>query len=567
MIHLGEIFRSTIRGFTAVIVLFLVVGESVAQEKREPPPRKAEILQDTVSHVPTTKLPSIDLPEYVITGKETIDLPRSSKRSTDPQTEEALLDRNDLMGKRDNAFTPDPRPLPEAVFAPGRDVLDGKVSIGYGSYRTPFFDGWFGHTSGVSGFLLKAGYVSSAGHLPQADYRKGYSALSGTTTLPDGTDLIGSARVQGRLGLDGHSYHLYGSANPALERTKGGLTCDVGVQATTADLFEYGLKASLQSASQVDKTSARETALGLELNGSRTLRGVDLRGDVNIWTDIYSASVPVQNPNFLEFGLSARRQFSEVWDISGGIVFSAYRGSDTEGIAKLYPRVRALMHATPSLMFFAAFEPGVTRVGLSSMIQENPYLANTVQIRHLDRSIHASMGAEANIGRAVRARLALSVERARDLPLYVDPGSTGTWSVDYLGVTDIVSFDGEVYADVGDGDHASGSISAKSVRNSITGLTVPYIPALQITGLYQHRFPIGITVGGILKVVSQHYVDLQCTRALGPRTLVDLRGDYVVVRNLTATLMVNNLFNGNQTWWDRYEGLGRTVSFMMGFTW
>ncbi len=552
----------------AAFALALLLGDSSpAQEKREPPPHSVEIQPDTTLRTSAAKLPSIDLPEYVITGKEVIDLPQASKRSPEPQAREVLLDRGDLLGGRESAAAlaagvSHPPPMMSVA-----KIFDGKVSAGYGSYRTPFFDGWFGQTFGVAGFLLKAGYVSSAGHLSHADYRKGYSELSGTTTLPDEAGPFAGARVKGTFGMDGHSYRLYGSTNPSLQRTVGRMTLAFSIHDTPSDLIDYGAKFSVQTASQKDNTSARETCIGLELNGNRTLGTVELQGDAAFWIDSYSAPVALQNPNLLMIGLSARRQFSEIWDIFGGIVAFSYRGTDAGAVTKIYPRIRASLHATPSVTFFASVQPGVTRSGLSSMIQENPYLVNTLQIRHLDRSVDITLGTEANIGQAVRTRVAVGVERLRNLPLYVDQGSAGIWAVDYAGATDIVSFEGEVYADFGERDNAAGSIIARTARNSFTNAAVPYLPALEISGLYQHSFPAGITLEVIMKVAGHHYVDVQGTRGLGPSTIVDLRGNYAFAKSLTATVAVNNIFNSNQTWWDRYEGVGRTASFMIGFAW
>jgi hypothetical protein len=131
------------------------------------------------------------------TGKERIALPEFSK---DPAEEGSGLDP--LLGPRG----PGTRDAPVIDFGGGvkeglgadtvPEGLSGRASVGYGSFDTPWFEGWFGRTSGAMDFLMKAGYASSGGHRPHAGFRKGHGEFRAGWSLPDDASFLPGARLE-----------------------------------------------------------------------------------------------------------------------------------------------------------------------------------------------------------------------------------------------------------------------------------------------------------------------------------------------------------------------------------
>jgi len=553
-----------------ILFAFFILGggsEPVhAQEKPEPPRRHTTLPVDSLAS--KGELPKIDLPEFVITGNEAIQLPQFDKTALDEQMVFDASSRNAGPGLRESTrIQLEGSGKEQGGFVHIGDGVSGRVLAGYGSYATPYFDGWFGRTSGSSDFLLKAGYKSSGGHTSNADFRSGHSSLSGGFYLPDDAGIVAGSRVHGSVGLQGDGYRLYGSSSPLRERTVTRFMADASINSNTEDLFTFTSGIYLRTATVKDTLRTAETSVGFEFAAERNLAEFELKGELGLWRNFYSAPPAAWDPFFTQTGLSARYQIADQLDILGGLRFYLVRGSDTKSVGRVYPRLGISWYATHWLTVFAKFEPYVQRNTLSSMMESNPYLMTDVPVRNQEYFTSFSIGVEADAAATVRTKLTLNFKEARNYPVFVDPTAIRLWSSEYEGSVRIISMDADIYADITDSDNLGASASVRSTRYSVTSKSVPYLPVLLISGLYQHRFAFGLTVGTTMQVIGKQYADTHEQRSLATFTLWDVRAEYALVPRWNVNATVQNLLDQKQVWWEGYAGLPRTVSLGMSFTW
>jgi len=539
----------------------------VAQDKPEPPRRQGVVSADSVVR-PDQKLPQIDLPEFLITGKERIDLPEFSKTTLDEDRIFDASSRKPGPGQRESTDISLGGSVKEQIgFGGASEGFNGKVTAGYGTYQSPFFDGWFGKSFGTSDFLLKAGYKASDGHVSNADFRRAYSGLSGGFHLPDDASMFPGARLQGSVGFHGDGFNLYGSRVPARRRTVNRFLTDVSLMSAPAEPFSYTSGFHVRSTSLQDSSSAREVLLGFEFTGNGEVGPLEVKGDAGLWTSFYTATSKEHNPYYTQLGAGARYTLDNTFDFTGGVTLFMYRGSDLDARARLYPRIGITWYTNQWMQLFARYEPMVQRSGLSQTVEANPYVFQDVRLRHHEVVNNLTAGAEFELTRRVKARAAASYKQIRNAPIFVDATSQGIWTAEYFGLTRVISFDGDLYADITSEDYLAASISIRGNRNSVSQKRTPYFPSALVSGLYQHRFPFGLTLGASVKLTGQQYTDIQNTASITAFTLVDFNVEYVVIPGLSVLGMMNNVFNQPHRWWEGYQGLPRTAALGMSYNW
>ena len=196
-----------------IFVSLVIVSISLSQETDKKEATKKDVdIQNVQSPKSDASLPKIDLPEFVITGSETIDLQIKSKSEDDE-------DRIFSPAKP----TPGERPLnvgealsPKQIksFSKTPGALNGKVFAGIGFYQTPQFDGWFGQYDPTSSFVLNGYYSESQGHLNDAGFWRGGFGGRGTYTLPESSSLIPYAQLTAETKYGRESYRSFASRSP-----------------------------------------------------------------------------------------------------------------------------------------------------------------------------------------------------------------------------------------------------------------------------------------------------------------------------------------------------------------
>ena len=550
----------------AGVALFVAVP-LLAQEKLEPPQREGTSV-DSVSSPTEEKLPQIDLPEFQITGKERIDLPEFSKSAAeDDRGLGTLLDERGPGQREMPEFGFGGRVKDQIGFDSVSRGLNGRLTAGYGSFNTPFFDGWFGQTGSSVDFLLKAGYKSSKGHIANADHRNGYSEISCGWDVPGNADILAGARLDALVGMHGDGYRLYGSAVPERKRTINRFRTDVALQSSIEDLFDYSGGVRLQGVTMTDSIHSREASLGFDLSAERQEGKVRLIGDAAFWSDFYNAPSVVSNPYLFRVGTRGIYRVSDRIDLAGGLALSFFRGSDNDGKTRLLPTLGVSWYPVERITVFARFESSVERRTLGTLAEQNPYIVNDVVIRHEERPVYLTGGGEVEINRGTRARLSVDYTLTRSFPLYSDDADSGLWRPDYEGLTRILAARFEVQAEF-DGSHTiSSSLVLQGARNSVTETSPAYFPSVTLSGIYQYRFPFGLTTGGIVNVVGQQSVDRENTRTMPAFALVDLTASYTVTSGLTLTGTLRNLFNSSYSWWEGYLAQPRGVVVSLSHDW
>ncbi|MEK7669924.1 MAG: hypothetical protein AAB330_01660, partial [Bacteroidota bacterium] len=186
-------------------------------EKQQPESRKIDVEQKTVADQSNRPLPKIDLPEFVITGVSSIDLPNAEKLLPD-ESNASPRPISGLTMERDQ-----PTDLMKDGFLGTPDDglrvgLRGKASASIATFSAPTIGLSWGNSDAQVRYSFEGGYHRTEGFGPNTDRSEGSVGAAGGFTSRSSVALLDRAAVGAEVGYANKSYKWYGSATPSNTR-------------------------------------------------------------------------------------------------------------------------------------------------------------------------------------------------------------------------------------------------------------------------------------------------------------------------------------------------------------
>jgi hypothetical protein len=363
------------------------------------------------------------------------------------------------------------------------------------------------------------------------------------------------------------AYRLFGSTTPSQSRDVTRFSTEVGLTSISLGDFSVRGKVGIANTSVKDVRSVRETPFGLSGSASKDFAGFSLLGGLELWAHPYNAPSAGSDPFYASLAAEARTEIPGNVELSGGLGFFVFHGSDLSTSVRLYPRASVLWHASSWMSFFVRFDPAVRRLTLGEVLDANPYASGDFALRHAERYIDLSLGTEMNLSRTLALRLSANYSRANNALAFVDTGRTGIWKPYYDGASTMLAFIGDVTWSVTAHDLLAGSIGFRSSKNSVTGNRIPYVPVASAEAFYEHRFAFPLTLGAGMRIVGQRTTDLAENRSLKAFTLINATAAYEFLPRWQAILRVDNLLNVKYQWWEGYAGVPARGFLGVSFSW
>jgi hypothetical protein len=547
-----------------VWIIVLSVGGLRAQGKPEAPPREVRVENGSPDSVEqASDLPKFDLPEFDITGQARTRLDNASKGTT----EEPWETRGSAIGNQQR----------ESVTSLGNPSLPGTHSAvtgftgradgGYGSFDTPFLNLWLGVSSPSSGLLFRSGYKSSDGHLPNADYREGLAFLSGNVIPSQRPAFMGVTSVRADVGYRGAEYRLYGSPTPERQRDVRGVGGDLSVRGVAEGLFDYQALAEIKSFSLRDVDGADETEFGARLEAERTFNATAVEANVALHRDSYSSSSSSQGPFFNEASFRVYHPLTDQLQLMGGLALYVHRGSEAESKVNFYPAAGISWAVQDRLTLFASVVPHVERTSLSRLVGVNPYLEGRSPLHHPQYSTDAALGAAVETEIGWKGSATMTYQRVKNLAIFVESATGGTWDAFYDGTTRLLGVEGEASGNLGARSNLSFSIRVQGSRNSATGRAVPYTPTLRFSAYCRYKFPSGISIEPVVRYVGSQFANLEHTAEVPSYFQVDVKTEYEILPRFAVGVTLGNVLNQKHEQWRGYRGIPRNITASARYSW
>ncbi|MBU3741758.1 MAG: TonB-dependent receptor [Candidatus Kapabacteria bacterium] len=395
-----------------VILLFCACGSILGQQTPPPSPPNQPI----------------ELPEFIVTGKERVDIPAGSKSSPSKPAslKGALLDSlNDLEKQPMPTMSPDPllRLQRTGLFYPGY------ATASFGQYLTPALSG--GYVTTIGGYRLDAhaDIEASDGHVTNASYSKIDVRGLSTYVAPEKFLVFGGSTTEADLRYRRRGYRLF-AVDSAPDRSVGDLSASVFVDGKYEGYrFQTGASWSMIEMSTA-AVSATDNVLSGHLAVDKRWKSMDLGGrlDVNVrsWNE--------QDYSFVE-GSVYGRYSTDVYRVRGsaGIQSAAATRDVTYGGLLLQGVIDWFVN--PTVTVTGSVRSGLRPYTLRQLLDENPYITDTSLVVDVAYDIvDLQGGVVVHPHVRLTATASLRVQQRDRHPIWTDAGG-GLFNASYHRVT------------------------------------------------------------------------------------------------------------------------------------
>lgn len=552
---------------SASLCIFIVLPLP-GQEKKEATKKDVD-LQQVQTPSTDAPLPKIDLPEFVITGSEKIDLNIDSKSEEDE--ERIFSPARPTPGERplSTGESLTPKQVKSFVKTPG--ALNGKVFGGYGFYGTPQFDGWFGQYNPAGSIVMNGYYSESGGHVADAGFWRGGFGLRGSYAISDSSLWIPSGQLRGEVKYGRDAYRAFSSRTPFRVRDLSALEVSGGIGSRHSLPYksitgvDYSLTAGWGNFSATDSAKSSETDFFVNGVAATRFFETSLRSSLDYHLLGYSMNLPnLHSGHWFEFRLDGKYLLVPSVQLSFAVQQYLYRGNVGVTSGRLYPTLDLRYAVTEDASVYFGIAPVVERNTLSSLVKQNRYLKVYAHILPTDTKFHYYMGIEALPAENLTLSVKLAYKMINNYPIFYDRDSAKVWEVLYLSGIRSTKVDLSATLRLNPEQNVTAYFSSHMVKQKDSSGTLPNIPKFSIGSVYHRFFEFGLHAEAFLEFHASRYTNFSNAHSNAGFVSSGMKAEMELFRQFRGYAELNNMLNQRYYLWNGY--LERTVYLLVGIS-
>jgi len=561
-------FAALSRGIFFTLLLVVSVSHSQETDKKEPAKKDVD-LQNVQTPKTDTPLPKIDLPEFVITGSEKIDLHIESK--SEDNEDRIFSPAQPTTGERPMNVGEALSPKQIKSFSKTPGALNGKVFAGFGFYQTPQFDGWFGQYDPTSSFVLNGYYSESQGHLNDAGFWRGGFGGRGTFTLPESSALIPFAQLSAETKYGRESYRSFASRSPYQVRDLSGLDVSGGIGSRyslpykSLSGFDYSGKLGWNTFSATDSSTSKETEFFISGSATTRFLTMSLRGQTEYRVIGYTMNISgiSSHPgHWFVLRADGSQSVTPELQFSFALQQFIYRGNVGSASGRFYPQIELKYSFTENALLYYGYAPAIERNTLSSIIKQNKYINFNAQIVPTDTRVNLYGGMEYSPVDFITTTIKLSYKQINNFPTFYDKDSAKVWEVLYLSGVRSTKFDVSTAVRLNQKQNVSVYGSYQNVKQKDSSGVLPYTPKFTIGTVYHHFFDFGLHTEAFAEYNSSRFTNFANTHSNAGYLFAGVKADIELFQQFRGFAELNNLINQHYYVWNGYQE--RTIFLLLG---
>ncbi len=489
---------------------------------------------------------SVELPDFVITGVKSINLPVLKKAK--PELVQTLSEEFFYPSYSPEEFTTAGKSDPiarELSLFDNEFVTTGLLRLKGGMYTLPFGD--FTLSKNYKHALLQAGIWGE--NITEYEDNAGYNVSGGKINtdffISNESDFLPGLKigVEGEFSRD--KYHLYGSTTPKLKRETDNGFVSVSVINNLRSTLKYGAVFS------TDQINFRNTKREEVINGGSAfvrsrIGAFGVKGDLTY----KSQDISTKNSNNTFFNGNAAVTItpSNNLYIDLGITY-AKAGDD----GFFMPRVNLSTVLEKNISIYAGYKPYAEFYTGKDFKAGNRYFdLNDDEYIFTEYSSNVEVAIKYEYKDLFEANGGFSYMSAENYFYYEDIDFDGVFDLQKTNEVKNASVFLDVLVHPNRYGMFYGSLRYSNIKEN-NGNVIPYEPAVRMNFEYGYRFPIGITVTAGFDIVSSFYSDLANNNKVDGEYNLSIGGKYNLFDSIQVTLDIENLMNRDNYRWANYK--------------
>jgi hypothetical protein len=515
------------------------------------------IVSLTFAQEDKSKLPGVELPDFVITGKDVIAVKKSDKLKPEFVT---TISENFIKP----SYSPEELEISEFSLPLQKDLsfLDstyfhnGYIAAGLGRYSFPFVDALYGKPIENGILRLKFSGFNNREYVDNSDR---YGLKAGADLLYwtniDAGFLPGTQfHLSGDYGTDGYKFFM--SDNPTEKRSlnTGRINLNIKNEFNQNFLFNFILDDQITSIQQEPFNENN-----LNLKGQSLLRFSFL--NIGITADYRKHSIKnfpdiKTGKDIFIFRPTAGFQFSQITKGSFGVTIS-----NSGGEKFFSPYASVALKLSDALTLFGEFNSMPEFYGPSFYLKQNLYLdVDSLSSIYFQKDLQYTVSVKYEFNRYYQIDGGLKFFSAKDFPYFVDSYQKGKFALAKTDVTSISPFANFLFY-LGPYGEFYGSAEFNMLQNDNEDF-IPYSPKLKLNAIYSYKFNENLIGSLRADYLSGRYKDLENNISLDDYLDFGVDLNYIFNQQFDFFASLRNLFNQKNYLWYNYQE--QPLNFLIG---
>jgi hypothetical protein len=516
----------------------------------------------TVFSQDSQKSPNVELPDFVITGNEDVQLPIVAKPRPDLISTVSEEFFKPLFSAEELNVKDFSDPLKKnAIFLDSIQYLNFNLNAAAGTVSMPKVD--LKVNIPFTNTLIHAGV--------NGEYQRAYTDYSGMLSYrgllnfdhyldKDGGFLPGTIfTLNGYLSQDHYKY--YGSLNPSQNNNLIMGDFKFGIKNLGSEKLPHSAFIINEYLNLPEKSISENN---VKLNGFTALSfsRVDLRAIVTYSTQyLKNNSLAQLNTNYFDFSGSLNIKFSKQFKMHLGM---HYAKSDTNSMISPFGAVA--FKIDEGISFFAEYHPESDFITNKKLLEQNRFFdASNFRNFFFKKSGKFLLSFKYEYNKYYEIEAGFGYFSSFEYPYFSDVTNAGFFN---LSTTEAKNVNGfiNLFFHPGPFGWLYGEIKFQSVRDSLEN-QLPYYPIAEGFLSYGHKFAYDITLEAKLKFSSKMYADLGNSISIEPTFNLGLKLYYPLYDNINITIEADNLLNQNAYRWRNYLEPPLNIMAGLNYNW
>lgn len=494
------------------------------------------------------KNPNVELPSFVITGKDVVSVRRVEKMKpgfVGTVTKEFInpvYPSDELeLGELSNPLEGDLSLLDSSDYYKGKITLEaGRYTLPAGelNYAYPFTSGMIhGRMKGDNqrDYIDKSGKVYYEGAL-DIDY-----SLSTEENVLPGTKFS----LSGEHGVT--EYKFFGSNNPERERTLNAGNAYFGIKNLYLKEFIFDVNVA-GDYTYLDKENFNESLLKTNAFGKLNLDNFGLTIKSNYQKQFLTTEkLGKTNSDYYFFRPSVSLELFDLIMADLGFTLSGSGGNKLNGLFAAFG-----LEISENLVLLAEYSPMAEFLTSGKLLRENNYFNPQTYTSFVVKKSNAfKIVLKYEFDKYFQVDGGFRYFSSNKYPYFTNLNNTGVFE---LAFTDAKNYNGFVNLLFHLGPYGIfyGSLDYHQIKNS-DGSFIPYHPKYKATLNYGYDFKNGFNGEATLEYLSGRFTDIANSNSLKSFFIAALKLEYKFKSQIMIWAQVTNLFNTKYYLWEEYQ--------------
>lgn len=505
---------------------------------------------------------NVELPEFVITGKDVVTLRKANKIPPDfvsTLSEEFIKP----------VFPTESLPVKELetpikgtmTSLDSLNFVRGDINIGLGSYYLPNANLNYSAPFPTGLFQANVNAFNRRAYIPNTEKYHLNGGASLLLSVNDNAGFLPGTQIKFNGDLGTTSYKLYGTSNPTFKRVYNVGSGYVKLDNLMSKYFLFSSKFSDEFYS-LSSESFSENMFNIDGFARLTLPHFDLGVDANFKRQtLTNDSLSKSYTGFIALKPTIGFSFTKLMKVSLGF---NYENSVDKNFFSPYAAIA--LNLDKGITIYGDYSPRAEFWGGGNFLNQNPYFM-AQKFSNMFFKKNTAFGTTIKFEYYTYFEIdgGFKYYSSDNLPYFTDKDSAGVFN---LATTEANHFTGfiNLLFHPGPGGLFYGSAEISDTRDTANNF-VPYYPSVKISLNYNYNFKIGLDAGASVTYLSGLYTDIQNTNKLGPYMNLGVNLGYKIQPDFYLTLKMSNLLNRNNYLWNNYQEMPLDILVGLNYRW